>query len=75
MYQLLSNEAVRRLTDNTTIPFNPINPDYQAYLAWTEEGNVPKPASSPEPMQSLTAAEKLAVVGLTVDDLKALLGL
>ena len=27
-----------------TIPFNPDNTDYQAYLKWVEEGNTPEPA-------------------------------
>ena len=27
-----------------TIPFNPDNTDYQAYLKWLEEGNTPEPA-------------------------------
>jgi len=26
------------------IPFNEANTDYQAYLKWLEEGNVPEPA-------------------------------
>jgi hypothetical protein len=36
--------CVVRTTDNTAIPFAPDNTDYQAYLAWLEEGNTPLPA-------------------------------
>ena len=37
-------EGVYRLTDNAFIPFDPANTDYQVYLKWLEEGNVPEPA-------------------------------
>ena len=43
MYKLI-NFGVVRLTDNTFIPFDPDNTDYQAYLAWLAEGNAPEPA-------------------------------
>lgn len=33
-----------RLSDNSTIPTDPANTDYQAYLKWLEEGNEPLPA-------------------------------
>ena len=35
---------VERLTDNTIIPFDPDNTDYQTYLKWVAEGNTPLPA-------------------------------
>jgi len=31
----------------TSIPKDPANTDYQAYLAWCAEGNVPTPADQP----------------------------
>ena len=36
--------SVLRLSDNAQIPFDPDNTDYQAYLAWVEEGNKALPA-------------------------------
>ena len=41
MYQLTHYECIKRLADNAFIPFDPANTDYQAYLKWLEEGNVP----------------------------------
>jgi hypothetical protein len=37
-------ERVLRVTDNSVIPFDPANTDYQEYLKWVEEGNTPLPA-------------------------------
>jgi hypothetical protein len=36
--------SVERLSDNAFIPFDPANTDYQAFLRWCDEGNVPEPA-------------------------------
>ena len=40
----LNQHAIIRTTDNTCIPFNPANTDYQEYLKWLAEGNTPEPA-------------------------------
>jgi hypothetical protein len=48
MYKLNKRQdeivSVTRLADNTSIPFNPENTDYQQYLKWVAEGNTPLPA-------------------------------
>ena len=66
---------IQRVSDLATIPCDPANTDYAAYLLWLEAGNTPEPAPEPEPVAEPTAAEKLAAAGLTVDELKGLLGL
>ena len=50
MYKLIKNpltnqvNQVQRLSDNACIPFDEANSDYQKYLLWLEQGNVPTPA-------------------------------
>ena len=49
MYKLLVNpytntQSIYRISDNTVIPIDEANTDYQAYLAWITEGNEPLPA-------------------------------
>ena len=43
---IVGKQCVLRISDNTSIPFDPDNTDYQAYLKWVEEGNTPLPAES-----------------------------
>ena len=50
MYKLIFDSligtvaTVQRLPDSAFIPFDPANTDYQAYLEWLAEGNVPEAA-------------------------------
>jgi hypothetical protein len=51
MYKQLLNRdgslnmfSVLRIADNASIPFDPDNTDYQAFLLWKSEGNEPLPA-------------------------------
>ena len=74
-YQLTTGVTILRLADNAFIPPDEANTDYAAYLAWVAAGNTPDPAPEPPAPEPLTPAEKLAASGLTVEELKALLGL
>jgi hypothetical protein len=52
MYKLIKeptgfSSSIVRLLDNASIPFDPANTDYQAYLKWLSEGNTPLPADEP----------------------------
>ena len=51
------------------------NTDCAAYLAWVAEGNTPNPYIPPPEPAPLTPQEKLAAAGLSVTELKELLGL
>lgn len=75
MYQLTQGDIILRLTDNAYIPADPANTDYRTFLKWCEEGNEPEPYIEPEPPTPPTPEEKLAASGLTVEELKGLLGL
>lgn len=37
-------EGIFKIDENKSIPFDEANTDYQAYLAWLDEGNTPEPA-------------------------------
>lgn len=50
MYKLIKNpftndiDVVLHVSNNTFIPMNEENSDYQEYLKWVAEGNTPLPA-------------------------------
>jgi hypothetical protein len=47
-YQLLNDTTtVLRREDNAYVPNDPANRDWQEYLAWVADGNVPDPAPLP----------------------------
>ena len=48
MFNEVSTTVIVRLSDGASIPFDPDNTDYQAYLAWVAEGNTPEPAETTE---------------------------
>ena len=79
MYQLHPQglSVIRLNEDGTTsgIPKDPANTDYQQYLLWLEEGNEPLPPDPIPTPEPLTPQQKLEASGLTVEELKELLGL
>ena len=47
-YKLNQNStSITRLSDSASIPADPQNTDYAAYLQWLSEGNTPEPADIP----------------------------
>ena len=47
IYQLTNSTTIIRLADMASIPDDPRNCDYQVYLAWLAEGNIPDPVPVP----------------------------
>ena len=74
-YSLTAFNSVYDGDAGVSIPFDEANTDYQAYLAWVAEGNTPNPYVPPPEPAPLTPQEKLAAAGLSVDELKTLLGI
>ena len=74
-YSLTNTTTIIRDLDGANIPPDEANTDYQADLAWHAEGNTPNPYVPPPEPAPLTPQEKLAAAGLSVDELKTLLGL
>jgi hypothetical protein len=74
-YTLAQYKSIIRNIDNANIPPDEANTDYAAYLAWVAEGNTPNPYVPPPAPPEPTIEEKLASVGLSIDDLKTALGI
>ncbi len=66
MYKLTKHNTIIRLTDNASIPADPVNTDYRNYLEWLAAGNTPEPAQ--------TAAE-IAAEATALEQTKALAAL
>jgi len=49
MYKLTNSTSITRLADNASIPADPANTDYVAFLDWLSKGNTPEPADIPPP--------------------------
>lgn len=50
--------AVMRIADEVSIPFDPANTDYAAYLKWLDAGNSPLLAEGNQPLPSDSVAEE-----------------
>lgn len=80
-YQFIDskNTVVTKIDDDglSRVSFlaNGEGPYQTEFLAWIAEGNAPKPYVSPPAPPEPTIEEKLASVGLSIDDLKTALGI
>jgi hypothetical protein len=74
-YQLTASDTIIRVVDHASIPNDPANRDRAAYDVWLAAGGVPGPYVAPSAPPSPTPLEKLTAAGLSVADLKTLLGI
>ena len=62
-------EFVIRMTDMAVIPSDPNNRDYQEYLVWLAEGNIPEPADDVTPDYRAQRAAEYPSIGDQLDAL------
>ena len=70
MYKLTDNASILRIEDNASIPNDPANSDYAAYLEWVEEGNTPEAADvPPDPTYQENRVKEYPPIGDQLDAL------
>lgn len=74
-YKLVNSRIVQRVSDGAFIPVDDATPAYRKYRQWLADGNTPAPADVPAPQRSLTVADKLAAMGISIDELRDALGI
>jgi hypothetical protein len=74
-YQQVDEQTILRVSDGASIPKDELNRDYRDFLVWVKEGNTPAPAPAPLPTRQLSAIDRLAAMGITLEELKDLLGI
>ena len=68
----VSYNVIQRDEDQAFIPFDPDNIDYQAHLAWLDEGNQPAPPpGNPTPPIEEAPAPDIHEVNAQVQDIDA----
>ena len=79
MYQLTTSTSIKLTLPTGSEMFLPAEnngtPEWREYQAWLDAGNTPEPAPEPPAPPVLTTEQKLEAAGLTVAELKELLGL
>lgn len=65
MYKLNNSTIITRIADGAGIPPDPDNVDYQQYLQWLAEGNVPDPYVPPPPPIPATVTRFQALAALS----------
>lgn len=78
-YSSMDDSIIKQNTDDPQylvfIARDPDNSVYREYLKWVEDGGITQPPDIPQNSEPLTPQQKLEAAGLTVNELKTLLGL